>query len=56
IFASLIIWSIFPTDWTSFFVTYLFEQFLTFTNRLPYSRTLEDEADEVGLMLAAKVN
>ncbi|CAF3416917.1 unnamed protein product [Rotaria socialis] len=54
IFASLIIWSVFPSDWASFFVTYLFERFLTFANRLPYSRTLEEEADEVGLMLAAK--
>ncbi|CAF3502356.1 unnamed protein product [Rotaria sordida] len=37
-----------------FVVNYIFENFITFTSRLPYSRLLEEEADEVGLMLAAK--
>ena len=36
-------------------VNYIFEKFITIASRLPYSRSLEDEADEVGLMLAAKV-
>ncbi|CAF0792979.1 unnamed protein product [Rotaria sp. Silwood1] len=54
IFGAFIIWAIFPTDWTSFWVNYIFENFITFTSRLPYSRLLEEEADEIGLMLAAK--
>ncbi|CAF0810353.1 unnamed protein product [Rotaria sordida] len=54
IFGAYIIWSIFPRDWISFVVNYIFENFITFTSRLPYSRLLEEEADEVGLMLAAK--
>jgi Zn-dependent protease with chaperone function len=37
-------------------VNFIFENFITFTSRLPYSRHLEEEADEVGLQLAAKVN
>jgi Zn-dependent protease with chaperone function len=37
-------------------VNFIFENFITFTSRLPYSRRLEEEADEVGLLLAAKVN
>ena len=37
-------------------MNFIFENFITFTSRLPYSRRLEEEADEVGLMLAAKVN
>jgi Zn-dependent protease with chaperone function len=37
-------------------VNYVFEKFITFTYRLPYSRYLEEEADEIGLLLAAKVN
>lgn len=40
----------------SFIVNYVFEKFITLTSRLPYSRRLEQEADEVGLMLAAKVH
>ncbi|CAF3842138.1 unnamed protein product [Adineta steineri] len=54
IFGAFIIWAVFPTDWTSFWVNFIFENFITFTSRLPYSRYLEEEADEVGLMLAAK--
>ncbi|CAF1331589.1 unnamed protein product [Adineta steineri] len=56
IFGAFIIWAVFPTDWTSFWVNFIFENFITFTSRLPYSRYLEEEADEVGLMLAAKVD
>jgi len=37
-------------------VNFIFENFMTFTSRLPYSRKLEQEADEIGLLLAAKVN
>jgi len=54
IFAAFVIWAVFPTDWTSFWVNFIFENFITFTSRLPYSRRLEEEADEIGLMLAAK--
>jgi Zn-dependent protease with chaperone function len=56
VFGAFIIWAILPTDWTSFWVNIIFEKFITFTARLPYSRHLEDEADVIGLMLAAKVN
>lgn len=54
IFGAFIIWAVFPTDWTSFWVNFIFENFMTFTSRLPYSRSLEEEADVVGLLLAAK--
>ncbi|UJR15858.1 hypothetical protein I4U23_002784 [Adineta vaga] len=54
IFGAFIIWSIFPSDWTSFWANFIYEGYITFTSRLPYSRYLEDEADEVGLKLAAK--
>ncbi|CAF3977765.1 unnamed protein product [Rotaria sp. Silwood2] len=54
IFGAFVIWAVFPTDWTSFWVNYIFEHLITFTSRLPYSRLLEEEADEIGLMLAAK--
>jgi len=51
----------FPIDQFSvvferFCVNYIFEKFITLAARLPYSRRLEEEADAVGLMLAAKVN
>lgn len=51
-------WS--QTIWFSFvferfWVNFIFENFITFTSRLPYSRHLEEEADEIGLLLAAKV-
>ena len=39
-----------------FWVNFIFENFITFTSRLPYSRHLEEEADEIGLLLAAKVS
>lgn len=51
---AFVIWAILPSDLTSFIVNYIFEGFITLTSRLPYSRQLEQEADEVGLMLAAK--
>jgi hypothetical protein len=37
-------------------VNYIFDKFIKLAARLPYSRGLEEEADGVGLMLAAKVN
>ncbi len=45
----------FSTVFQRFWVNFIFENFITFTSRLPYSRRLEEEADEVGLLLAAKV-
>ncbi len=39
-----------------FCVNYIFDKFIKLAARLPYSRRLEEEADGVGLMLAAKVN
>jgi Zn-dependent protease with chaperone function len=38
-----------------FWVNFIFENFITFTSRLPYSRRLEEEADDVGLLLVTKV-
>ncbi len=37
-------------------MNYIFEKFITLAARLPYSRRLEEEADTIGLMLAAKLN
>ncbi len=38
-----------------FCVNYIFDKFVKLSVRLPHSRRLEEEADAVGLMLAAKV-
>jgi Zn-dependent protease with chaperone function len=37
-------------------VNYIFDKLVAITAQLPYSRRVEEEADEVGLLLAAKVN
>lgn len=48
------IWAIIPSDFVALGVHFILEKLLSLTTRLPYSRKLETEADEVGLNLAAK--
>jgi Zn-dependent protease with chaperone function len=48
------IWSTFPTDITAALAHFLMTKLTNLTIDLPYSRTLETEADEVGLQIAAK--
>ena len=49
-----LVWAFLPSDMTALFTQYLAGQFLKFVFELPYSRGLEKEADEVGIMLAAR--
>lgn len=48
------IWAIMPTDGIAVVTHWFFEKVVSILLRLPYSRKLELEADEVGLQLAAK--
>ncbi|XP_077498318.1 metalloendopeptidase OMA1, mitochondrial-like [Amblyomma americanum] len=48
------IWAIMPTDGIAVVTHWFFEKVVSILLRLPYSRKLEREADEVGLQLAAK--
>ncbi|KAH7970765.1 hypothetical protein HPB49_015382 [Dermacentor silvarum] len=48
------IWAIMPTDGIAVVTHWFFEKVVSLLLRLPYSRKLELEADEVGLQLAAK--
>lgn len=50
----LLIWAIFP-DIAAIIIHMLTERVLNVMYNLPYSRSLETEADEVGIKLAAKV-
>lgn len=47
-------WAILPSDYTAFFSESVAEKVLSFAFELPYSRSIEKEADEVGMILAAK--
>jgi len=47
-------WAFIPTDGTAFVVSLLQNMFEDLIINLPYSRKLEREADEVGLLLAAR--
>lgn len=49
----LLVWAVFP-DVTAFIIHMIGERFINIMYNLPYSRVLENEADEVGLKLAAK--
>lgn len=50
-----ILWAVLPTDWISL-VSYIFgAEVLDAVVHYPYGRLLENEADQVGLQLAAKV-
>jgi len=50
----LLVWALFP-DVTAFIIHMIGERIINIMYNLPYSRVLENEADEVGLKLAAKV-
>lgn len=50
----LTIWTIVPSDIAAIFVQYFSDKFLDLSLELPFSRFLEEEADKVGLHLAAK--
>ena len=52
---SFIIWAILPFDPYLFVADSISERFMKFLFELPYDRKLEQEADYVGTMLAAKV-
>lgn len=49
-----ILWAFLPSDITALISQYIADKFLKFLFQLPYSRQLESEADEVGIMLAAR--
>ncbi|KXJ14754.1 Metalloendopeptidase OMA1, mitochondrial [Exaiptasia diaphana] len=49
-----ILWAILPTDFLAISAQWFQDQILTILLHLPYSRTLEEEADEVGMLFAAK--
>lgn len=51
---SMLVWAILPTDVTALITATLANRFLKYVFELPYSRKLEQEADTVGLVLAAK--
>ena len=52
--AFVAIWAILPTNFIGLLVHNIYSKILDTAFTLPYSRKLEYEADEVGLMLAAK--
>lgn len=54
IFSIFIIWSLIPSDVVALLGQWLANEFMKIYYDLPYSRQLESEADEVGLMLAAR--
>ncbi|KAJ7307839.1 metalloendopeptidase, partial [Desmophyllum pertusum] len=49
-----ILWALLPTDFTALFAHWLQNRILSILLHLPYSRKLEEEADEVGMNMAAK--
>lgn len=49
-----VLWAFLPSDITALITQYIADKFLKFIFQLPYSRQLESEADEVGIMLAAR--
>lgn len=49
-----LLWAFLPSDITALITQYIADKFLKFLLQLPYSRQLESEADEVGIMLAAR--
>lgn len=50
----LLVWALFP-DIAAAIIHMIGERIVNIMYKLPYSRVLENEADEVGLRLAAKV-
>ncbi|CAF0885611.1 unnamed protein product [Adineta ricciae] len=55
VIAAFFIWSILPSDWSSFLAYYIYNKFVKYSIRLSHSRSTEEEADVVGLRIAAKV-
>lgn len=51
----LLLWASFP-DSLAFFLHMIGQHIVNLLHNLPYSRSLENEADEVGLNLAARVS
>lgn len=51
----LLIWAVFP-DLAAAVTHLIAERLVNVIYKLPYSRILENEADEVGIKLAAKVH
>lgn len=51
----LLVWALFP-DLAALVIHSIGERLVNVIYKLPYSRTLENEADEVGIKLAAKVS
>jgi len=49
-----IIWAVVPTDTMAVIVSTLFQKLSSIALDLPYSRTLELEADQLGLVIAAR--
>lgn len=49
-----LVWAFLPSDFTALITQYLADKFLKFVFELPYSRQLEKEADQVGIILAAR--
>ena len=49
-------WMVLPTDLLSFLTYCLGSGTVAVAFELPYSRTLENEADKIGIELAAKAN
>ena len=54
IFSIFLIWSILPSDVGALLGQMFANEFMKIYFDLPYSRLLESEADEVGLMIAAR--
>jgi len=50
----LLVWALFP-DMAAAIIHMIGERIVNIIYNLPFSRVLENEADEVGLKLAAKV-
>jgi len=49
-----LVWLIIPDDIVAFLMSTVSDRFVRFVGELPYSRMLEEEADRVGLEIAAK--
>ena len=50
-----LLWAVLPTDFISLITYFLGAEVLDTVFHYPYGRLLENEADQVGLQLAAKV-
>ena len=55
LFPLAVIWAFIPSDGMALVTQWFLNQVVNILLELPYSRSLEEEADTVGLQLAAKV-